>query len=136
MAKNRFRDHDTHCPCGGKTDFDECCGPYLRGREAPTTAEQLMRSRYCGYVMCNEQYLLDTWHADTRPSRISFDRKQRWLGLSVRATESGTSEDMLGSVEYIARYKIDGKGYRLHEISRFSRVDGLWYYIDGQHLKR
>ena len=134
MAKNRLRDHDTYCPCGLKTEYGECCAPYLRGCDAPTTAEQLMRSRYCGYVTRNEQYLLDTWHADTRPSRISFDPRQRWLGLSVRATQSGTLADTLGSVEHVARYKIDGKGYRLHEISRFSRVDGRWYYIDGQHL--
>ncbi len=134
MAKNRLRDHDTYCPCGLKTEFGECCAPYLWGCEAPTTAEQLMRSRYCGYVTRNEQYLLDTWHADTRPSRISFDPRQRWLGLSVRATQSGMLADTLGSVEHVARYKIDGKGYRLHEISRFSRVDGRWYYIDGQHL--
>jgi SEC-C motif-containing protein len=34
-------------------------------------------------------------------------------------------------VEFIARYKIDGRAYRLHENSRFVREDGCWFYVDG-----
>ena len=93
-----------------------------------------MRSRYSGFVFCNDTYLLSTWHADTRPSGISFNRKQRWVGLSVRATEAGGPNESDGSVEYVARYKVDGKGYRLHEISRFAKIDYRWYYLDGKHV--
>ena len=93
-----------------------------------------MRSRYSGFVLCNEHYLLDTWHPETRPSKINFDPEQRWLGLSVRATEAGMEADSTGLVEYIARYKISGKGYRLHEISRFLKIDGRWFYTEGRHL--
>jgi SEC-C motif-containing protein len=35
-------------------------------------------------------------------------------------------------VEFVARYKIAGKAYRLHEISRFVRYEGRWYYVDGR----
>ena len=28
-------------------------------------------------------------------------------------------------------YKIAGRAFRLHEISRFVREDGGWYYVDG-----
>ncbi len=93
-----------------------------------------MRSRYSGFAVRDEAYLLATWHPDTRPSRVRMDEKQRWLGLSIRATEAGGVGDKSGIVEFVARFKIDGKGHRLHEISRFEFIDGRWYYLDGQHL--
>lgn len=92
-----------------------------------------MRSRYCGFVTRDELYLLATWHPETRPSKVRLDEKQRWLGLSVRATEEGGVNDATGTVEFVARFKVDGKGHRLHEISRFEKIDGRWYYLDGQH---
>ncbi|MCB1706742.1 MAG: zinc chelation protein SecC [Halioglobus sp.] len=93
-----------------------------------------MRSRYSGFVVRDESYLLQTWHPDTRPRRVRMDPAQQWLGLSIRATEAGGVEDGTGTVEFVARYRIDGKGHRLHEISRFEKIDGRWYYLDGQHL--
>jgi SEC-C motif-containing protein len=36
------------------------------------------------------------------------------------------------TVEFVARYKIGGRAHRLHEISRFVREDGRWYYVDGR----
>ena len=134
MSKQGFSVKEGMCPCGSKVACYECCGRFLVGEENPKTAEQLMRSRYSGFVFCDNTYLLSTWHVDTRPSRISFNDKQRWLGLSVRSREAGGARHSAGFVEYVARYKVDGKGYRLHEISRFSKIDDLWYYLDGKHL--
>jgi SEC-C motif-containing protein len=122
------------CPCGIKVEYALCCGRYLDGGETPQTAEQLMRSRYCGFALCDEPYLLSTWHPDTRPSNVRLDERQRWLGLSIRATEAGGPDDDIGFVEFVARFKVDGKGHRLHENSRFEKIDGRWYYLDGQHL--
>lgn len=122
------------CPCGTGIEYPRCCGRFLIGEETPLTAEQLMRSRYCGFVTCDEPYLLATWHPETRPSKVRLDGQQRWLGLSVRATEAGGVDDAAGTVEFVARFKVDGKGHRLHEISRFEKVDGRWYYLDGEHL--
>lgn len=111
-----------------------CCGPFLRGDADPQTAEELMRSRYCAFVVCDDAYLLSTWHASTRPRRIRFDPMQRWLGLQIRATQDGGPDDLTGVVEFVCRSKINGKGHRLHEVSRFARVEGRWRYLDGKHL--
>ncbi len=92
-----------------------------------------MRSRYSAFVEGIEPYLLATWHPDTRPSRVRLDDKQRWLGLSIKACEAGGPEDDTGTVEFVARFKVDGRGHRLHETSRFERIDGRWYYRDGDH---
>ena len=92
-----------------------------------------MRSRYSAFVLCNESYLLSTWHERTRPPSIEFEPKQRWLGLKIVASNS-TAHDA-AEVEFIARYRIGGaSAARLHERSRFVRVDGRWMYVDGQFV--
>lgn len=134
MTKRKSTVEEYSCPCGAELHYLHCCGRYLEGGEIPPSAEQLMRSRYCGFVLSDEPYLLATWHPDTRPTRVRMDDQQRWLGLSIRATEGGGRDDSTATVEFVARFKMDGKGHRLHEISRFEKIEGRWYYLDGQHL--
>lgn len=90
-----------------------------------------MRSRYSAYVMQDQSYLLASWHPSTRPPSISFDSNQRWLGLKVKKTVAGLQHDNRGEVAFVARFKIDGKGHRLQEHSRFIKENGGWFYVDG-----
>ena len=92
-----------------------------------------MRSRYSAFVTEDEPYLLATWHPDSRPSRVSFNPDQRWLGLSIKSTDAGAESDVRGTVEFVARFKIHGRGHRLHETSRFEKIGERWYYLDGDH---
>ena len=119
------------CVCGSVRPMQSCCGPILAGDRAAVTAEALMRSRYAAFVVRDDAYLLRTWHPDTRPAHLEFDPRQRWLGLKIIATTAGTTDDDAGTVEFVARYKIDGTGHRLHEVSRFVLVNGGWFYLDG-----
>lgn len=89
-----------------------------------------MRSRYSAYVLGIGDYLLATWHAQTRPAFVDADRSGvRWLGLEVRGHQQ--QDDTRATVEFVARSKLDGRAQRLHEISRFERVGGTWFYLDG-----
>ena len=90
-----------------------------------------MRSRYTAFCLHNEAYLLRTWHPSTRPKRLEFDTKQHWLGLKLVTINNGKQDDTEGQVEFIARYKINGKAYRLHENSDFLWQDERWYYTQG-----
>ena len=119
----------TPCPCGLPKDYADCCGVYHGGVAAPT-AEALMRSRYSAYALGHEDYLLATWHASTRPLDASSDQGMRWIGLTIKRHE--TTGDDRAIVEFVARYKIAGRAQRLHEVSRFVREDGRWFYVDGQ----
>ena len=123
------------CPCGDTLPYGKCCGAYHAGQPAPT-AEALMRSRYSAYVLGLEAYLHATWHATTRPAPQTplCDPETRWLGLEVRHFEQSGEER--ASVEFVARYKVGGRAFRLHEKSRFVREDGAWYYVDGQFIDR
>lgn len=117
------------CPCGEPKGYAECCGIYHAGTPAPT-AEALMRSRYSAYALGLEAYILATWHTSTRPPDARPEQGIRWLGLSIKRHEA--TGDGRALVEFVARYKIGGRAQRLHEISRFVRDDGRWYYVDGQ----
>lgn len=123
---------DNPCPCGSHTAYGDCCGRWHEGPlhlQAPT-AEALMRSRYSAFVLARGDYLLATWHPDTRPAHApDFDPGLRWLGLEVRRHKS-TGVDT-AEVEFVARSKFAGRAHRLHETSRFVRDDGRWYYLDG-----
>jgi SEC-C motif-containing protein len=49
--------------------------------------------------------------------------------LEVR--EHMTTGSATAVVEFVARYRVDGRAVRLHERSRFVHEDGLWFYVDG-----
>lgn len=92
-----------------------------------------MRSRYSAYVLEDEDYLLASWHASTRPVQLGLQQEPmaKWLGLKVLATGLGGTGDSKGTVEFIARYKVGGKAHRLHEVSRFVREGDQWFYVNG-----
>lgn len=93
-----------------------------------------MRSRYTAYVMELEDYLLKTWHPETRPQalNLSEDTAIKWLGLQVINTML-TGDDS-ATVTFVARYKICGKAEKIHEISKFLRIENVWYYLSGVHI--
>ncbi|AXV70651.1 YchJ family metal-binding protein [Ralstonia pseudosolanacearum] len=128
------------CPCGAGA-YGRCCGPFHAGDAAPATAEQLMRSRYSAYVLHDTAYLRRTWHPSTCPTDLERGEADapatRWLGLDVkRHTQQDPTH---ATVEFVARYKVGGRAHRLHETSRFVRLDaggaespqGRWLYVDG-----
>ena len=118
------------CPCGSGKAYAGCCGPLHQGAIA-ATPEALMRSRYSAYVLQLEAYLLDTWHPDTRPSGLDLDADPvRWLCLEVK--QAPPPQGASGQVEFVARYKQQGRAFRLHEHSRFRLEGERWFYVDGE----
>ncbi len=87
-----------------------------------------MRSRYSAYARGHTDYLLATWHGSTSPGELELF-PVKWLGLEVRHSEMRGDA---GVVEFVARCRDARGAQRMHEISRFLREDGRWYYIDGQ----
>jgi SEC-C motif-containing protein len=91
-----------------------------------------MRSRYSAFVLERADYLLATWHASKRPSKVSFEAGVKWLGLEVR--DHRVVDATHAEVEFVARQRDKtGRAVHLHERSRFVREDGRWYYLDGEY---
>ncbi|MBS0310246.1 MAG: SEC-C domain-containing protein [Proteobacteria bacterium] len=121
----------TACPCGSGRPLADCCGRFHVGERAPD-AESLMRSRYSAYVLGLEDYLRATWHPATCPVALGLDAVPRpqWLGLTVKVHTP--LDETHATVEFVARYKLNGRAFKLHETSRFERVNGRWLYVDGE----
>ena len=120
------------CCCGSGKPYATCCGRLHSGAEIAAGAEALMRSRYSAYVLGLEPYLLATWHPDTRPKHLDLHTEPRakWLGLEIKRHVLTGPDSAI--VEFIARYRLDGRANRLHEASRFVREDDRWLYVDGE----
>ena len=112
------------CPCGSGRLITECCHPYIDGVLPAPTAEALMRSRFTAYATGNAKYLLDSWHASTRPESIEIDPAMQWIRLSI--VNSG-----IDHVEFVATYRVHGRAHKLQEKSRFVSEGGRWFYVDG-----
>ena len=89
-----------------------------------------MRSRYTAFAKNNEVYLLQSWHRSTRPKALDLvdEKNIKWLDLKVLRHES---EETSAVVEFIARYKVNGKAGKIRERSRFIKEGDRWFYVDG-----
>lgn len=90
-----------------------------------------MRSRYTAYTLGDETYLLNTWHASTRPAVLDLAGQPapKWTGLEVRRHEQHDESHAI--VEFTARYKVNGRAFRMQETSRFVKENGRWFYVDA-----
>ena len=89
-----------------------------------------MRSRYSAHVLGLHEYLQDSWHPRTRLACVAPPPPGlRWIGLEVR--RHTPLDDDSATVEFVARSKLGGRAVRLHELSRFERVDGRWLYVEA-----
>ena len=91
-----------------------------------------MRSRYTAYALRNAAYLQATWDATKRPEGIDFSRENiEWLRLEITETKKGGVKDSKGLVTFKAFYSQEGEEHSMNEISRFTKHDGQWFYLDG-----
>jgi len=92
-----------------------------------------MRSRYSAYAMKLELYLLSTWHSDTCPDEPLFQDQEptQWVGLTIK-NQTMADDQLSGTVEFLAIFKVNGKAHRIHEISQFIKQGQQWFYVDGE----
>jgi SEC-C motif-containing protein len=125
--------NDQNCLCGLEEPYRDCCQPFHRGEKIPLTAEKLMRSRFVAYEYRLTDYLLKTWHNETRPETIEYTDNMHWTQLSVNGRKKGRKKDSEGWVTFVAHYSIGKQAGFLHEKSYFKKnSEGYWQYVDGE----
>lgn len=90
-----------------------------------------MRSRFTAFALGDAAHLLATWHPDTRPGTLDLDPDLRWYRLDVTARDRGGPLDTEGTVTFEAFWRSPTDHGSQRERSRFRRVAGRWYYLDG-----
>ena len=125
------------CPCGSGIELDKCCRPVVAGTKPALTAEALMRSRYTAFVLGNLDHIENTYAWEKREGldrpgvRDSFGSVE-WVGLEIFSTTGGGENDDIGTVDFAARFKQDGKVTVHRENSNFRRDNDRWFYVDGE----
>lgn len=132
------------CPCRStdqnqKLAYENCCQPYVEKKKKAPTAESLMRSRYSAYVVKNINYIDETQitldnETFNKEEALKWADSSEWMGLDIRKTTKGESNDNTGTVEFVAHYKDKESGTELHhhETSLFQKKDGEWKFREGQ----
>ncbi|MBY6221805.1 YchJ family protein [Marinobacter nauticus] len=122
---NRFGEN---CPCGSGKAYQLCCQPCHAGAPADTP-EALMRSRFSAFVVKDADYLLATWHPETRPAELDLSGSPEWVSLQVLSSSAGADT---GRVHFRAVYRAGGGWGYLEERSDFSKENGRWFYREGE----
>jgi len=120
------------CPCGSDADYEDCCGPCHQSPLKAPTAEALMRARYSAYAMGNRDFVLQTWHPDTRPAQLDLEANNVWKGLVIHKIINGGPNDTEGMVEFTAMLVSSGTPAQIRERSQFLRGPMGWQYVDGE----
>ncbi len=125
------------CPCGSGKIYHECCRPLHIGTSRAETAEQLMRSRYSAFFFRLTDYLVDTYHPETRTKTLFHELDEmihdiKWRKLTIHQCSKGQVGDKQGKVEFSCDYHLDGEFLTMSEHSRFRRYKGIWKYLDGK----
>ena len=116
------------CPCYSGKAYADCCEPLHHGADA-ADAERLMRARYSAYALRLPDYIVRTWHPDSRPQNLSMDELSglKWLKLQVLSHRQIDSDH--AEVSFIATYQSrQQKKATLSEHSTFVRIAHQWLY--------
>lgn len=118
------------CPCESDKEYTQCCEPYIDGQKMAPTPEALMRSRYSAYVKGAIPYLRETLAPESRGDFSETDvqewaKTSEWKGLEILKAHENT-------VEFVAKYKTQGKIIEHHEVSTFRKQGDRWYFVDGE----
>lgn len=130
-----------NCHCNSGSDYSECCGRFLEQKEIyPDSCTELMRSRYSAFKTGRVDYLLETWHPETKPELDS--EPTNWIYLEILGStepsiiENDDDEEVWAEVEFLAKLLHEGKLDILHERSSFQKIDGNWFYHSGDFLEK
>lgn len=124
------------CYCGNNLSYTNCCKIAHNDITKVNSAEQLMRSRYSAFVIANGNYLMESHHSTTRPTKdkksiVRWAKSVQWIRLEVIGTTKGLINDNEGTVTFKAFYFENGRVQVIHENSLFKKEKGIWMYVDA-----
>ena len=124
------------CPCRKDQKFyKDCCKLIHDDIFHAKNAEQLMRSRYSAFVLCNGEYLVKSHSVlfndpSTIHNTIRWARSVAWNRLEIISITGGKENDIEGTVEFKAFFKEKNKLKYIHENSLFKKENFHWVYVN------
>lgn len=96
-----------------------------------------MKARYVAYTTGDVDFIISSHDPETRENvskeaTEEWSRSARWLGIEILSTVGGGPDDDDGVVEFVAHFELEGKKINHHEKSYFKKINGNWFFVDGQ----
>ena len=133
------------CPCSSGKKYDECCGPYLEGKNWPEDVETMVRTRYTACVHRDREYLDKTArlytpeeeHFSTQYLQQYLDDPQMHFFTFILYNKGVDSEGReFADWKALAVRSEDVKAGQWVERSLCERIDGKLYYVDSSATPR
>src|SRR5690625_5484316 len=70
------------CPCDTGHSYAECCALLHQGAQAQEPAA-VMRARFSAFKLQLQDFVLASWHPDTRPAELSLNSHTQWGHLQI-----------------------------------------------------
>lgn len=125
------------CPCGSNNKYKKCCKVFHSGSHAKNALD-LMKSRYCAYVVGDAKYIIKTTHKECKEFNTNtqawsesikeFSKHSEFKGLVILDFIDGEEEAFVTFKALLNQY---GNDASFIEKSKFFKVDGLWLYHSG-----
>lgn len=99
-----------------------------------------MRSRYSAFCLKNMDYVKKTTDSQAVMDWAANEAWAQQAQFTKLVILNSSDEGNKGLVEFQAFYKVEIEGQEQelshHEVSRFRKHHGVWYYRDGRIVKK
>lgn len=120
-----------NCYCGSGKNYEDCCEKVHHDLKSAGSAEQLMRARYTAFCLSLVDFLYQSFHPNSRRFQKKteieqWSKENKWEGLEIIKATENTVEFKAFFTDPFAEKQVH------HEKSRFQKLQGTWYYLDGK----
>ncbi|AXH13550.1 YchJ family protein [Halarcobacter bivalviorum] len=132
---------NSFCPCGSQKKYKKCCRIFHFG-ETPSTALELMKSRYSAYVANNPEYIINTTHKENSDYTTNI---QEWKN-SINSFSKYSDFKKLEIIDFIDGQEVAYVTFKATifqgaidssfiEKSKFIKEENRWLYHSGEFIQ-
>lgn len=132
-------DSSSPCPCCSGASYETCCRPFHDRSRIPSSALELMRSRFSAYALDLPHYIIATTHPASPHYRNDLEAWKQQLSLFSQNTSfqrlavlQSQEKALQATVTFTATLEQEGQDASFTEKSYFEKLSGRWYYRGGQ----
>lgn len=128
------------CPCGSLKKYKKCCKTFHDG-VLPSSALELMKSRYSAYSAHQADYIIATTHNTNKDFKndtnswkrdiLDFCENTKFEKLEIIDFIDGVEESF---VTFKASLNQQNQDVSFTEKSRFLKEHGKWMYVSGEFI--
>lgn len=129
------------CPCGSLKKYKKCCKIFHDKIKNPSTALELMKSRFSAFVFCKSNYIIKTTHKDNpdfSTDILNWKKDIELFSVNTDFVKLEILEFIEAEFESFVTFKAtlfqNKNDISFIEKSRFRKENNFWLYVDGEFL--